>query len=166
MLNCTLRRAVTMLAMLAAPAVIFVAPLPASANSGAPLCETSGSYCVSTDNLKEPAPIVERSESVARFLIAVRQSGTFQGHAQYKLEFSANHGLCVAGDVFEQVVVYNCSATGSVWAQDGARWINVAETQSFGGRYDVYIAYLNRNGFSFQFEYLGQPGFYYSFAWS
>ena len=160
----TMRRAVAMLAILAVPAVILAAPLPASAASSGRLCENSGSYCLGSSSVQANAIVVEKPLSGARSLTAVLQSGTFQGHAEYKLRFNANTTLCVAGDVFENVIIANCTATGTNWAQAGTRWINRAETISFGGGYDVYLAGLN-TGNDYFLKYLGQTGFFYQFSW-
>ena len=122
-------------------------------------------YCMGADSLQFNVPVTEKSLSSARYLTAVLQSGTFEGHDKYKLRFNADHSLCVGGSTLESVIVEDCSSTGTVWAKDGTRWINVAETVSFGGGSDVYIAGYDRSGYSYQFKYLGQTGFHYQFAW-
>src|SRR5438094_111042 len=137
----TKRHAAVMLAMLAAPAVILATPLPASAATSGRLCETFGSYCLGSDTLQVNATVTEKS--TGRNLTAVLQSGTFEGHAQYKLRFNSNTSLCVTGGAVVEVVIHNCTDAGTVWAQDGSRWINKANTISFGGGHDVYLAGLN-----------------------
>lgn len=160
----TANRIIAMLA-LAASALILAAPSPADAATSGRLCETNDSYCMGADSLQFNVPVTEKSLSSARYLTAVLQSGTFEGHDKYKLRFNADHSLCVGGSTLESVIVEDCSSTGTVWAKDGTRWINVAETVSFGGGSDVYIAGYDRSGYSYQFKYLGQTGFHYQFAW-
>jgi hypothetical protein len=159
----TMRRAAVMLAIVAVPAAIFAAPSPAFA-SGSRLCETSGSHCLGAASLQVNQTVVETSLSSARYLIAAKQSGTFQGHTQYKLKFSGNTGVCVTGGLVVEVVIHNCGDWGTLWAQDGSRWINVDVTKYFNTGYDVYLAGLN-NGSAYQLKYLGQGGFLYQFTW-
>lgn len=159
----TIRRAAVMLAMLAVPATILATPLPASA-SGARLCESNGSYCLGAASLQVNQTVVEKSLSSARYLIAAKQSGTFQGHTEYKLKFSGNTGLCVTGGLVVEVVIHNCGDWGTLWAQNGSRWINVDVTKYVNSGSDVYLAGLNK-GSAYQLKYLGQPGFFYQFTW-
>lgn len=157
-----IRHVVAMLAMLAVPVVIFATPSPASAASSGRLCETSGSYCLGSDTLQVDQQVTEKS--TGRNLTAVLQSGTFQGHAKYKLRFNGNTSLCVAGDPFGNVIINNCTGAGTLWAQDGSRWISVAATNSFGFGSDIYLCALNDGG-AYQLQKLGQNGFFYRFSW-
>jgi hypothetical protein len=161
----TVRRAAVVLAMFATPALIFAAPLPASASTSGRLCETYGSYCLGSDTLQLDAVVVEKPVSGGgRNLTAVLQSGTFEGFAQYKLRFNGDTSLCVVAGIYTDVFINYCSDAGTIWAKDGSRWINKANTISFGGGQDVYLAGLN-TGNAYFLKHLGQTGYFYQFSW-
>jgi hypothetical protein len=125
MISKVIRAAALLVMTLAVPAVVVVAPLPASAATSGSMCEVYGhQYCLNTPNFNLYTPVTE-SGSGARTINAVLQNGN-----TYKLEFNGDPSKCVASDNSGQYAeVKLCSATNGVnWTRqhfsDGDRWAN------------------------------------------
>jgi hypothetical protein len=169
----TIRRAAVTVAALAMPVMLFATAVPASA-AGGKLCETYGSYCLNAQAISLYESIYEGPQSNARLLTAVKQSGTFEGHSQYKIKFTNSSSWCVGAidhGTEVDVDVKPCATDLSViWAQNGTRWINKYWTQHNAiqcspGNSDVYLAGQGHSGYPYKISCLGQYGYLYQFSW-
>src|SRR5437773_5908121 len=136
MIRNAVRAATILLATLAVPAVIFAAPLPASAASSNNLCETNDptTYCLGSANLDLYTSVTEQNPG--RNLVQTPLGGTFENAPTYLLQFSADTTKCVAAqNDLIHVDIRPCNGgTGTVWARvkvadNVYRWINRYATQ-------------------------------------
>jgi len=111
-------RAVTaLLAALAVPAAMFVAPLPASANTTIPnvsVRETFGhNFCLGSDNLDSFTAVVERDCPGRKFNVEFTDTGFV------KLRFRSSTSQCVAAsNNFQNVVIHPCDGANVDWITD------------------------------------------------
>jgi hypothetical protein len=76
MISQAIRAATLLLATLAIPAAVLVAPLSASAATSGSMCETYGAYCLNTANFNLYTPVTESPYGHgARTIDAVLQNG-------------------------------------------------------------------------------------------
>ncbi|SRR6266487_550258 len=165
MIRNAVRAATVLLATLAIPAVIFAAPLPASAANN--LCETNGNnYCLGSADLNLYTAVTERKPG--RNLIATPLGTTFDGFSTYLLQFSADATKCVASaNNLVDVVIHPCNGgLGIVWAKDAItghiRWINREVSQHYNQ--DMYLSGAS-NGTPYFTAPLRQAGVYQKFDW-
>jgi hypothetical protein len=128
MISKAIRAVMILLATLAIPAAVLVAPLPASADTivySDPLCEVNGQqFCLNTANFNLYTSVYE-SGSGARTINAVRQNSGY-----YLLQFKGATSKCVASDdAGTYVEVKACSGSNGVnWTLittgDGFLWLN------------------------------------------
>jgi hypothetical protein len=174
MIRNAVRATTVLLATLAVPAVIFAAPLsasaankPLSASAANNLCETNGNnYCLGSADLNLYTAVTESKPG--RNLIATPLGGTFDGFSTYLLQFSADATKCVASaDNLVDIVIHPCNGgSGVVWAKDSItghiRWINREVSQHYNQ--DMYLSGAS-NGTPYFTAPLRQTGVYQRFDW-
>ncbi len=156
-----IRTALVLAATLTIPAVMFVAPLPASAANNH-VCETNGSYCVGAPNLTLYAAVVETTTGRD---INIDSAST--GARDFYLKFSADTRLCVAAaDNSSDVVIHSCNGgSGIIWRlQDASSTEHCLPTCFFKNRkVGLYLAGDNK-GDQFQLKPHPLGGWYEKFT--
>jgi hypothetical protein len=155
-----IRTAFILAATLTASAVMFAAPLPASAANNH-LKETSGSYRVGAPNLALYAPVVETTSGRDVNLITAPT-----GADDVYIKFSADTSLCVAAaNNSSDVVIHPCSGgSGIIWTlQDSASGHCLPYCLFKNRLVGLYLAGNNRGG---QFQLKPHPlgGWYEAFT--
>jgi hypothetical protein len=126
MIRKAVRSAMVLLAALAISLAVSAAPSSASAALGSRLCETSGKYCLGSDNLNLDTAVTEKlkSNNGGRDLYLRPISGTCctdtgPGLPQYEIVFGSvnSPGGCVAvSNNGSGVVIHACTGgLGTVW---------------------------------------------------
>jgi hypothetical protein len=130
MIRTVTRAVVALLATLAIPAALFVAPLPASADSAiidTPIHEANGhGWCIGSDTTDMFAPVVERSCPGRKWdIIPVGTQAN-----QYELILHSDTSKCIsAANNTHDVVFHPCDGgSGNVWIEEktggNTLWLN------------------------------------------
>jgi hypothetical protein len=148
------RTALVLVAMLTVPAVLFAAPLPASAQ-GDHLVETFGNYFVGAPSLALYAPVVETSSGRS---INIHSNGD----GGYEIVFNYDTSKCVAGaNNGADVVIHPCNGgSGIIWflSTDGNGNLFFQNK-----KFSTYLAGAN-NGGQFQLKPKPLSGWYEKFT--
>jgi hypothetical protein len=163
------RAVMVLLATFVIPAAVLAGPLPASAAGPAELCETFGIYCLNTANFNLYVPVTESSVS-GRNINAVLQSGTFEGHSLFLLQFNGDTSKCVAAaDNNSGIVIHPCNGGyGTIWAlktsSGSDMWISRVVSKAYGS--DIYLSGHECMGCQYGLYGLGVSGAFQKFKFS
>jgi hypothetical protein len=162
-----IRAVMVLLAMLATPAAVFVAPQAANASTPSlRLCEAYGGYCLGVSGSLDVGKNVFEANP-GRYFIQVDQHQTFEGHETYLIKFAQDTTKCIgrSDDLSSpDVTVKSCSANGVfgiVWAEvvtsaGNLEFINRYASQQLG--FDEYLT-GNNTGTGFMVVIPQYPGF-------
>lgn len=140
MISKAIRTATLLLATLAIPAAVLVAPLSASAATSGSMCETYGAYCLNTANFNLYTPVTESPYGHgARTIDAVLQNGS-----SFLLEFNGDKSKCVALNNSESgVVIKACNGgSGVIWIKQGNKWLNQLASTTGTPQLNFYLTGL------------------------
>jgi hypothetical protein len=163
MINTAVRRAAVLLATLAIPATLLVAPLPASAATSGSLCETNGAYCVNTANFSLYTPATE-SLTNARTIEAEPQiapPGTDE------LVFKGDTSKCLgATNDGTKAEIKPCNGGSDIfWIEEtsggSAYWENTGATSTIGTK--MYLSGNENLGSQYVLAAKGKNGTYQLF---
>lgn len=166
MIRKAIRRATVLLAVLGIPAMIVVAPLPASAalTSGS-MCEYYGLFCINTANFSLYTSATE-SLTQARTI----KSEAYYSTGTYRLIFNGDTSDCLgATNDGTKAEIKPCSGSDVYWIRTtdpggtngAAFWENTGATNTIGTK--MYLTGIECNGCQYMLKVKGYNGGYQSF---